>query len=314
MRKQLLVLCFVFTAGMMLFQSCKKESSTESPQVGIFYSIADKQVAFTALTLRATTWLWDFGDGTTSSDKSPVHVYKDGGYYDVKLVGTNAQGDTASAKSTVAVALTPYVLLTGGATNTKGKTWKISSGSSPNDDLVNADAALSVYNKSIHPLPAGILGTGIGLGEAYDDTYTFHFDGKYSHDVKSDGAAFGSIIYELKTTGGAGIVKMSNDPSHYPLCLGKYTPQTGATFSYVEKEDYNVPSVYGPPTYVVTYKDVSTLDFSGTEFIGFMDHQRKVIIQEVTDKTMRLVMFASLSPDYYPLNTHALILTFEVVN
>ena len=44
-----------------------------------------------------------------------------------------------------------------------------------------------------------------------------------------------------------------------------------------------------------------------------MDNQRKVIIQDITDNTMRLVMFMAASPDYYPLNTHALVLTFEVV-
>ena len=71
-------------------------------------------------------------------------------------------------------------------------------------------------------------------------------------------------------------------------------------------------SVYGPGG-VLVYPGVSTLDFSGTEFIGFMDNQRKAIIQEVTDNTLRLVLFMTAAPKYYPLNTHALILTFEVV-
>jgi hypothetical protein len=81
----------------------------------------------------------------------------------------------------------------------------------------------------------------------------------------------------------------------------------------MEKEDFSVASVYGPDG-VLTFKDVTTLDFSGTEFIGFMDNQRKVILQDITDNSMRLVMFMAASPDYYPLNTNALVLTFEVVN
>ena len=98
----------------------------------------------------------------------------------------------------------------------------------------------------------------------------------------------------------------------FGLCTGLYTPEAGATFTYVEKEDFQVPSVYGPGG-VLTFKDVSTLDFSGTEFVGFMDNQRKVMIQDITDTSMRLVMFMAASPDYYPLNTNALVLTFEVV-
>jgi hypothetical protein len=274
MRKQLLFLCFTLTFGMTAFQSCKKEAaSTEPPQVG---------------------------------EKNPVHVYKDGGYYNVKLIGANAQGDTASAKATLAVDLTPYVLLTGGPTNPKGKTWKLSGQHSSKDLLGNADATFSVV---AGPLASGTFGS-LGMGEVYDDTYTFHFDGKYEHDVKADKAAFGGIINQLATNGGAGIVNPSGQA--YGLCTAKYTPQVGATFTYLQKENLTVPSVYGAGG-AITYSGVSTLDFSGTEFVGFMDKQRKVILQEVSDNSMRIVMFMSAAQKYYPLNTHVLILTFEQV-
>jgi hypothetical protein len=45
-----------------------------------------------------------------------------------------------------------------------------------------------------------------------------------------------------------------------------------------------------------------------------MDKQRKVIVQQITDRTMKVVMFAALHPTYYPLNTTALVLSFEVVD
>lgn len=306
MKKQFLLLCFAFAIGIMLFQSCKKEASNDPPQVGIFYSVVAKQAAFTALTKHVESWSWDFGDGTTSSEMNPVHVYKNGGYYNVKLIGANAKGDTASAKATLAVDLTPYVLLTGGPTNAKGKTWKLSGQHSKYDLLGQADATFKLV---AGPLASGTFGS-LGMGEVYDDTYTFHFDGKYEHDVKADKAAFGGIIYQLATNGGAGIVNASGQA--YGLCTAKYTPQTGATFTYVQKEDLTVPSVYGAGG-AITYTGVSTLDFSGTEFVGFMDKQRKVIVQEVTDNSMRIVMFMAAAQKYYPLNTHVLILTFELV-
>ncbi|MDX2443827.1 MAG: hypothetical protein QNK30_08505, partial [Bacteroidales bacterium] len=160
------------------------------------------------------------------------------------------------------------------------------------------------------PLPQGVFDLLLGMGEVYDDTYTFHFDGSYGHDVKADNAAFGGIVYQYVTTGGAGIVNPNG--LDFGLCTGLYTPEDGATFTYVPEEDFNVPSVYGPGG-VVTYSDVSTLDFSGTEFVGFKDFQQKVIVQDISDNTMRLVMFMAASPDHLPMNTHALILTFEVV-
>jgi len=311
MKKFILFSFIAAIVGLTFLTSCKKEEPEGPPKAGIFYSIADKQVAFTSLTKRVVTWNWDFGDGETSTEQNPVHVYDNGGYYTVKLTGTDAAGTSAEAEVDIAVAVTPYVLLTGGPTAVNGKKWKLTANHTANDKLVNADATFTLADEDIPSLPTGAFGLYLGLGEVYEDEFTFYFDGRYSHDVKADGASLGGIVHQLKTTGGAGIVKMG--PAEFGLCTGLYTPQTGATFTYVEKEDLTVLSVYGPPTYTVTYKNVSTLDFSGTEFVGFMDYQRKVIVQAISDKTMRLVMFGALHPDYYPLNTNALILTFEVV-
>lgn len=38
------------------------------------------------------TYLWDFGDGTTSTLKNPVHTYINNGVYDVSLITTNVAG------------------------------------------------------------------------------------------------------------------------------------------------------------------------------------------------------------------------------
>jgi len=318
MRKQLLFLCFLFALGTVFFQSCKKEASTNLPlQAGIFFSIADTgtQVAFTALTIQATSWNWTFGDGTTSTDKSPVHIYASGGYYTATLIGKDAKGDTASAKATLAVDVTPYILLTGGPTAGNGKTWKLNASAST-DRFTNSDATLSAYAglpPGYDPLPAGIFGgTGLGMPEVYNDTYTFYFNGNYGHQVNSTGAALTGYLYDLETAGGADIVNPNG--AKFDMVTATYTPQSGATFTYIASENFAVPSVYGPPTYAVTYPGVSTLNFSGTEFIGFHDIQRKVILQSIADQSMTLVIFAAAAQTYYPYATNALILNFIPAN
>jgi PKD repeat protein len=318
--KQKLSLPTLIFMVMMTFSlsSCTEEKAQLSFPLSaeIFKSIVDKQVAFTALTHSAVSWAWDFGDGKSSTEKNPVHVYAEGGYYKATLTAKDATGASVVKEVKLAIALTQYALLTGDHTdpNYKGKTWKLSADHSTHGDyLATADLNLTTMDPDITPLPTGAFGLYLGLGEVYDDTYTFFFDGKFGHDLKADKAAFGGIVHQLKTNGGAGIVKMSSI-SDFPLCTAKYTPETGATFTYVAKEDLSVASAYGPPNYVVTYKGVSTLNFSGTEFLGFMDKQRKVIVQQITDRTMKVVMFAALHPTYYPLNTTALVLSFEVVD
>lgn len=49
---------------------------------------------FTDLSQYATSWLWDFGDGTTSTVQNPTHLYLDDGGYTVTLTASNEYGST----------------------------------------------------------------------------------------------------------------------------------------------------------------------------------------------------------------------------
>ena len=46
-----------------------------------------------------SSWLWEFGDGTTSTLQFPVHTYLNNGIYSVKLTSTNAYGSSTSIKN-----------------------------------------------------------------------------------------------------------------------------------------------------------------------------------------------------------------------
>lgn len=300
----------------------------------IFHSVKEKQVAFTALTHSAVSWSWDFGDGNTSAERNPVHVYEVGGYYKAVLTASDDAGNTATSEVKLAIELTPYALLTGDWTeeNYKGKTWKLNSNHSEKDILANSDATLSLFDEDIPFLPAGTLGLYLGLGEAYNDEFTFSFDGSYTQDTK-DGSAFGGIVYAMvmqqlgqtKITKTGGKAVFGQDA----FAFTSYTPAANAKFVLNEKEDFSImtipdfaTSVVPPGIPVVTYYDVMTIDFpNSTEFVGIRDFQRKVIVQEITDKSMRLVMFLTMSPEaivsqspLIVLSTNAMVLTFEAVN
>lgn len=278
----------------------------------IFQSSNGKQVAFQGITNSATSWLWDFGDGTTSAEQNPVHVYQEGGYYVATLTATGAGNATESSEVKLAVELTPYALLTGDHTadGYAGKTWRISTGHSDSDYFANADVDLSPFAGAPYPLPAGIFGAGLGMGEIYEDEFTFNFDGSYSHDVKDDGAAFSALVHEFVTTGGASIVNASGED--FGLCTGLYAPEENATFTFEENADLLVSSVYGPGG-MITYSGATVLSFSGTEFVGFKDFERRAMLLNISNNSMKLAMFVGASADYIGVNTHALVLTFEVV-
>lgn len=42
--------------------------------------------------INATSYEWDFGDGNTSTEESPTHIYAEAAEYTVKLIATNAAG------------------------------------------------------------------------------------------------------------------------------------------------------------------------------------------------------------------------------
>ncbi|MFB3880144.1 MAG: S-layer homology domain-containing protein [Armatimonadota bacterium] len=56
-------------------------------------------VSFTDLSTGGpTTWLWDFGDGGTSAEENPTHVYTSGGLYSVTLTVSDAAGSDSETK------------------------------------------------------------------------------------------------------------------------------------------------------------------------------------------------------------------------
>jgi PKD repeat protein len=88
---------------------------TESGSRVGFYVYARKFANFTATPTTALTgnplqftdtsdaspikWLWDFGDGTNSTDQSPVHAYNAGGNYSVTLTAWNDLGSDSVTRN-----------------------------------------------------------------------------------------------------------------------------------------------------------------------------------------------------------------------
>jgi PKD repeat protein len=57
-------------------------------------------VKFTDISTNSpTSWVWEFGDGTSSYEQNPQHVYANEGSYDVRLTATNQYGSDSVFKS-----------------------------------------------------------------------------------------------------------------------------------------------------------------------------------------------------------------------
>lgn len=63
------------------------------------YTVSGDTVTFTNNSTNSDSYVWDFGDGTTSAEINPVHVYANSNTYSVSLTATNSCGDDVSSTS-----------------------------------------------------------------------------------------------------------------------------------------------------------------------------------------------------------------------
>ena len=294
---------------LLILPACEEDDMQEPPTADIFRSIVGKQVAFTALTLNADQWQWDFGDGNTSRERNPVHVYEAGGIYTITLVASNSLG-SAEASSEVSLDLSTLELLTGGASAPNGKTWRISAGHSEFDGIALANQDMTI----IQDTPQGALGLFLGLGEEYEDEFTFKADGSYLHDNKN-GGSFGGLIFGTVTQ--KEVVNITEASQSFGFASLAFTPESGATFTLNENKDLAVTVVDqndGATTADLVFAGVNTLDFSGNEFIGLMDFHRECILLDINPEKMRLAMFMSgTTGEHLDKPSLVVIFTFEVV-
>lgn len=65
----------------------------EPPVSGYTYTANNQTITFTNTSTNATNYTWDFGDGNTSSQINPVHIYSAEGDYTVALTASNGVCD-----------------------------------------------------------------------------------------------------------------------------------------------------------------------------------------------------------------------------
>lgn len=103
-------LSYLFFSILLGLSACKKSdtstptSASPLPILSFSYTgnnnPAPTLVTFKNNSLNATSYLWDFGDGYTSTLMNPTHVYTKGGVYKVTLTGYNTTGNGTTTSTT----------------------------------------------------------------------------------------------------------------------------------------------------------------------------------------------------------------------
>ncbi|MBX7183210.1 MAG: gliding motility-associated C-terminal domain-containing protein [Bacteroidia bacterium] len=140
-----------------------------------------KEVQFTNTSQHCDYYEWHFGDGSTSTDENPMHVYEDTGTYSVWLVAYND-----SCRDT-----TWHTL------EVKGEYLEVTNAFSPNDDGVNDFWELK--NRGIVSFSVSILNRWGSLVFESNDV-SKSWDGK----LKGQNVVSGTYFYVIKAKGISG--------------------------------------------------------------------------------------------------------------
>lgn len=99
-----LSLASLMIATILIFSRCSKEKA-DPPVAGFSITgtnmTAPAKISFTNSSINAVGYSWNFGDGSTSNDENPTHIYQTGGTYTVTLEATGGPnaGITKTSKT-----------------------------------------------------------------------------------------------------------------------------------------------------------------------------------------------------------------------
>ncbi|PCH67957.1 MAG: hypothetical protein COC06_10425 [Bacteroidales bacterium] len=106
----------VTSAGKLNSKSIKVDIAHPSPVAGFTMDKAEAKVnetiTFTNVTVNASSYAWDFGDGNTSNEENPKHTYLSAGNFTVSLVATGDGGEQTVSKTIDITHLAPVASFT----------------------------------------------------------------------------------------------------------------------------------------------------------------------------------------------------------
>lgn len=144
MKKTMKGMLGILLISMVMF-SCKKED----PPVADFSASATDVftgavVTFTDLSTNSpSTWDWNFGDQTASTEQNPTHTYTVAGVYTVSLTTTNEGGSNTATK-------TDYITVTVELTKAEKLVAYVEDPSSPAKNYGNTDVAAIKTADHVH--------------------------------------------------------------------------------------------------------------------------------------------------------------------
>lgn len=310
--KYLKIMSVLFLAVTMI--NCSKDDEAKKPVADFTFQVNELEVVFNGSATDAKTYMWDFGDGETSTEMAPTHVYDTPDSYTVTFTAKGDGGEDSQTKEVEATATFEY-LLTGGSAAENGKTWvldyKVHVGDDGIGGVTNSLALLQ-------PIDEDGFMEYISLPQAYKDEFTFKNDGSYMvNNSDTYGGSITSMIYaqvsgNYDLTGadvGGDVIALSSEMALAPFGDLIYSPKTDAKWS-MSTEDFTIQAISLVDNQVgdVTFTNKKRL-MTG-EYFGLKGFDAEVMVKSITETHMNVAITLRLEATATDYPTHLVHLTF----
>ena len=169
----------------LIYTSCKDDDGpTEEPMAIFQYLPKDDnfmEINFVNFSKQAKSYHWEFGDGTSSDEIDPVHLYSSFDTFKVELTAINSAGSSVTTKNIIIADPDAKLKI---LTSESGKTWKL---------IRNNPSGLYAYEYGPEDRSGTYWTFGVGGGNTFEqrpclanDEFIFYYDGTYVFDDKGD--------------------------------------------------------------------------------------------------------------------------------
>ncbi len=209
--------------------SCKKEDPAPVPTVRFLVDISSADSYTVDITLESTdakSFVWDYGDGNTSTKgASHSYTYTASGDYTI-TVNVTGDGGTATASEDMSIAASLEEILAGSGDD--GKAWVLTQSEADFSGKIGAGpvAGDNALIPEMSLIPTGVMDL-FGLGAEYPDEFIFFKDGSYQVNALNSQALAGIVYGGLTET----LAVMSTSPENLPLCAVYYNNVTEGTWA-----------------------------------------------------------------------------------
>lgn len=197
---------------------------------------------------RIVSYLWNFGDQTTSSQENPKHIYKQSGNYEVNLTVTDDEGATNTVTKTITVKAAPTSTST---TKDKDKNKNKNKNTNTNTNTIKVTKTNNTFENADGPLKRNKVVSNTLTNDDTKDIFYFNVasSGKINIDLtKNSDAKLNWTVYSesnlnqyvaYATRGSNTKLSGSFDaaPGKYYVKVYKYAGDTG---SYTLNVDGNI--------------------------------------------------------------------------